>query len=277
MIALERDRSAIAPRFLGANRRTHLLALYSAAARGILTDKETKKRIFSSTHWAPSKDQLGLETHGKCAFCEAPNSATYYGDVEHFRPKSVYWWLAYCYDNYLYSCRICNGTKSDLHTFGGAALIAPQVHGQMTDDELIALADIFSPSPTDAGAVAAYDALCRAELGGLPNPYQEEPEDLFVWEAYPDVGEVRIAPAPGNPRALQAFEAVTTIIGLNRAELLTQRFRTFELAKRIFDQASLLPDPHRQPLLDIVRDLTDSRLPFSAMMRYFVRQWGLLS
>ena len=43
-----------------------------------------------------------------------------YGDVEHFRPKSKYWWLAYCYENYLYSCQMCNQRykKAEFPIFG---------------------------------------------------------------------------------------------------------------------------------------------------------------
>jgi uncharacterized protein (TIGR02646 family) len=49
-----------------------------------------------------------IASHGRvCAYCQcdirhAPS------DVEHFRPKSVYWWLAYELDNYLLSCIPCN-------------------------------------------------------------------------------------------------------------------------------------------------------------------------
>ena len=58
--------------------------------------------------WRRAKAHLKAETHGKCAYCESSTSTVAYGDVEHFRPKSVYWWLAYCYDNFSYSCQLCN-------------------------------------------------------------------------------------------------------------------------------------------------------------------------
>ena len=58
--------------------------------------------------WRGAKAHLKEETRGKCAYCESTTSTVAYGDVEHFRPKSVYWWLAYCYDNFSYSCQLCN-------------------------------------------------------------------------------------------------------------------------------------------------------------------------
>lgn len=57
----------------------------------------------------------------KCCFCEAKVSHVAYGDVEHFRPKAAYrqekgdtlkrpgyFWLAYDWDNLLFSCQLCN-------------------------------------------------------------------------------------------------------------------------------------------------------------------------
>jgi uncharacterized protein (TIGR02646 family) len=47
--------------------------------------------------------------HGtSCAYCQGLLTAGDRGDVEHFRPKSIYWWLVYSFDNYLLSCRNCN-------------------------------------------------------------------------------------------------------------------------------------------------------------------------
>jgi hypothetical protein len=63
---------------------------------------------FNSNVWKAAKPQLKLETGGKCAYCESPTDTVAHGDVEHYRPKSKYWWLAYCYENYLYACQICN-------------------------------------------------------------------------------------------------------------------------------------------------------------------------
>lgn len=48
--------------------------------------------------------------HLKCAYCEqklldAPKH------IEHYRPKDIYYWLAYSWDNLLLSCGSCNSTK----------------------------------------------------------------------------------------------------------------------------------------------------------------------
>ena len=102
MTKLERLRSAAAipPAFRGSGRIARSLELIQGRVGGTLE--------FKSTVWKAAKPQLKLETCGKCAYCESPTDTVAHGDVEHYRPKSKYWWLAYCYDNYVYACQICN-------------------------------------------------------------------------------------------------------------------------------------------------------------------------
>lgn len=67
------------------------------------------------------KTQLIADQHEKCCFCEAKFSDNSFGDVEHYRPKGAYkkngakaktypgyYWLAYDWNNLLYSCEKCN-------------------------------------------------------------------------------------------------------------------------------------------------------------------------
>ncbi len=93
--------------------------------------------------WSRYKHLFAKAQHsGKCAYCETRIRAGYPGDVEHYRPKTDvkeprdqgnrddtggeargrrwhkstkpgYWWLAYRWDNYLYSCNRCNSWKGD--------------------------------------------------------------------------------------------------------------------------------------------------------------------
>ncbi len=50
--------------------------------------------------------------HGRvCAYCQCLLPHNDPGDVEHFRPKSRYWWLAYDFLNYLLSCAACNRNR----------------------------------------------------------------------------------------------------------------------------------------------------------------------
>ena len=49
--------------------------------------------------------------HGRsCTYCDRELHGNDRGDVEHFRPKNVYWWLAYQFQNYLLACSVCNSS-----------------------------------------------------------------------------------------------------------------------------------------------------------------------
>lgn len=48
--------------------------------------------------------------HNKCAYCEKNVGDSFY-HIEHYRPKSSYYWLAYSWDNLLLCCDKCNVYK----------------------------------------------------------------------------------------------------------------------------------------------------------------------
>ncbi len=93
--------------------------------------------------------------HLKCAYCEqklldAPKH------IEHYRPKDIYYWLAYSWDNLLLSCGGCNSAKginfdianivqtynnelfSDIHTLGNTydTVEVPQIINPEKEDVL---------------------------------------------------------------------------------------------------------------------------------------------
>lgn len=70
---------------------------------------ETKK--INSDCYKQSKKELEKQFHGKCAYCET--KYTEYTQIEHYRPKSIYYWLAYEWSNLLPSCTKCNTKKGN--------------------------------------------------------------------------------------------------------------------------------------------------------------------
>lgn len=54
------------------------------------------------------KNDLAAMQHGKCCYCEKREEQAKYRDVEHYRPKSPYWWLAWTWENLLFACIDCN-------------------------------------------------------------------------------------------------------------------------------------------------------------------------
>lgn len=83
---------------------------------------ERKKEIDrKSGLWAELKESLAKLSHYKCWYCETKNIRDDY-EVDHFRPKNNiqnsdhhqgYWWLAFSWENYRYSCTFCNCRRED--------------------------------------------------------------------------------------------------------------------------------------------------------------------
>jgi uncharacterized protein (TIGR02646 family) len=57
-----------------------------------------------------TKTTIAKVYHNKCCYCEL-FVRTSTGHIEHYRPKSIYWWLAYSWDNLLFICPTCNSIK----------------------------------------------------------------------------------------------------------------------------------------------------------------------
>ena len=60
----------------------------------------------------PVRDMLKKIYHNKCAYCETKFTRSYI-NIEHYRPKSKYYFLAYSWSNLLPICQVCNTTKSN--------------------------------------------------------------------------------------------------------------------------------------------------------------------
>lgn len=86
-------------------------------------------------------DDLWTAQHYKCCYCESKEQSKN-NDVEHYRPKARairtpgsaavhgYWWLAWTWENLLFSCRNCNRPPAKVDKFplaqGSIPLVAQQ-------------------------------------------------------------------------------------------------------------------------------------------------------
>lgn len=73
------------------------------------TSEETKKKAISKYKQTEIKEALIDMFSGKCGFCESYIENVDFGDIEHFKPKSIFPELAVDWDNLLLSCKKCNG------------------------------------------------------------------------------------------------------------------------------------------------------------------------
>ena len=71
--------------------------------------------------YAVVKKDLAAMQHNKCCYCEKREEQAKYRDVEHYRPKSQYYWLTWTWENLLFACQDCNREqKKDKFPLNGA-------------------------------------------------------------------------------------------------------------------------------------------------------------
>lgn len=95
-----------------------------AALRNLPPGK-TRAKIFDqySDVWSEVKEQFRQISHQKCWYCETETSRIR-GDIDHYRPKGGvtdtdhpgYWWLAFQWRNWRFSCELCNSKLTDRAT-----------------------------------------------------------------------------------------------------------------------------------------------------------------
>ncbi len=107
MIYVAKPRNKVPPEFLAAARdeMKRVLALYARAG------KKPPKVEFAAYRHKKLKAVLETLFHSRCAYCEGIYGVTGSMEVEHYRPKSVYYWLAADWANLLPSCNLCNNGK----------------------------------------------------------------------------------------------------------------------------------------------------------------------
>ena len=271
MIKLERVRTkaAVPSAFRGRTPRNRVVALMKLARERLVAGEPIKVEIESK--WSITKDQLLIETHNKCAYCESDITTVSYGDVEHYRPKSVYWWLAYVYDNYLASCAICNQRfKGAKFEFLGPVIAPPSVLATSTDEELEELAKILIPDPLDADAVAIFEDLHRAEGPLIPNPYIDDPEPMFVWEVFEGTEEVEVVPNMAFANSDQIVDACERIYGINRPQLKRRRFQRYRFYDTIRRMLNDMPAgaPSHADAEDLLASFSKPNSEYAAMIRF---------
>lgn len=239
---------------------------------------------YTTSFWKRAKDQLKRETHGKCAYCEADTATTAHGDVEHYRPKKTYWWLTYCYDNYLYSCQICNQSyKGDWFPVTGDPLaLDPSVPDPVDEGLDQAVLDghaaRLAPDPiADGEGRDAFYRASRAEKAWIPNPYEVDPAELFAWEADDVLKTVDVVRRGRGVRSKRAVEAAVEHLGLNRDELQGKRWKEYRkalaFARTLRDPG--ISDETREDTRFMLADMAAADAPYAGMIRYFLAEWGL--
>lgn len=248
----------------------------------------TKYKFEFTDIWGKAKPQLMKEANYKCAYCEKPIGtsdkkgiqATSYADVEHYRPKKGgYEWLAYCYDNYLYACEVCNRSyKKSFFPILNEKYETFKVNCDTIDTDLQAFAPNLTPDPLTEAEGMAWTDFEQAHLAERPllfNPYYDNPEDFLGYEYDLELNEVSVfvLSTIDNHQLYQI--ALESYYGLNRTNLLTDRYTHFRL---FFDYKELLKmdisTSANQICLAAIERMKESKYPYSGMIRYFDKTYS---
>tara|TARA_R110002124_G_scaffold120895_6_gene278987 strand:- start:48717 stop:49526 length:810 start_codon:yes stop_codon:yes gene_type:complete len=97
----------------------------------------------------------------KCAFCEQKVEQYH---VEHYRPKKIYYWLAFSWDNLLMACPTCNQHKGE-------------------NFELLGDKHIFEDSEENRSSIHSLGSIYdEGELPKMINPEVTDPSDVINFE-----------------------------------------------------------------------------------------------
>lgn len=77
-------------------------------SEGKYSDENNDRRYTSSG----IRNKLNAIYNNKCAYCEKKVLDAEIS-IEHYRPKSIYYWLSYSWDNLLFCCQTCNQNKGN--------------------------------------------------------------------------------------------------------------------------------------------------------------------
>ncbi|MDR7155690.1 uncharacterized protein (TIGR02646 family) [Sphingobium xenophagum] len=239
------------------------------AEHGTLPE-EKKFNVYSSP---PVKARLKEIFRGKCAYCEIYATASFDGDVEHYRPKGGvtdaddvafahpgYWWLAMAWDNLVLSCQHCNQSRKQLIHQPG--LDEAAIAQELLENRLRTTGKKNRFPVRNNKWVVAHDTDLADEDPLLIDPTVDQPEDLLEWEFERSISTVKAR--NGNPKAAETID----ILGLNRRGLTEARVSVLNAFRqkrrtilnrlnRIADTANT-SDEVAQALRDIVlEDLED--------------------
>lgn len=176
------------------------IAYYSA------TPKPTKGFSFEKYKSDDVKKILEKLFHHKCAYCESKYAHTMPMDVEHFRPKSIYYWLAADWDNLLPSCIDCNRERYQTTQNGTIIKTGKQDHFPL----------LGKTPPLNDTDHSNFNLTEEENYRQLLQPCIDNPEEYLKYESNGYV-------FPESPDDLNRGEKSIEVYGLYRMELVKAR------------------------------------------------------
>jgi len=212
---------------------------------------EYKNEEIYNSRYKQSDTQIALRSiyRNKCAFCEQKVEQSH---VEHYRPKSKYWWLTYSWDNLLLACSTCNSHKGD-------------------EFEILGTQASFTNTPASLKAIhsssSRYDMVERPKM---INPEVTNPD-----------GKIQFNPNGKIESKDVRFKYTIETCKVDRKFLNDERRKISDVLKRdiksaIIDNDSVADQEAEISILirKFIRDSQDEELQFLAFRRYMIsKKW----
>lgn len=219
-------------RIIRSREAPRVLLIAGAEEERLLCENAGIRPSFKRQIYAHIEVRLALNTvqRSKCCYCEQIVDLD--GDVEHFRPKAVYYWLAYRWDNLLLVCHRCNRAK--------------WMHFPLEDETCRA---------------TSHEQDCAREQPLLLDPCTDSPEEHLSWDR-----EKVIPAVSSDPRASTTIR----VLKLNSEGLLKAREAHLGILAALVQITKV--DEARAPLaLALLAEMQSEHKPFSAMSRAYLR------
>ncbi len=187
---------------------------------------------FNKLCYKQSREKLRKIYHKKCAYCESKLLLSDYDTIEHYRPKSKYFWLAYEWSNLFIACNICNNAKSNKFALSSQEL----------DIEGYAIENL------------PYKITNKELVKEKPLLINPEIDDPNVFLTYDSNGKLKAKRTSYN--VLKRGEYTINICRLNRDELRKARKEIIdEIFKLLKKQLNVLIENHKKnntPIINLL-------------------------
>jgi len=188
----------------------------------VAVDTEARKKIISdySELWRKLKKTLSGLSHDKCWYCESKQIRSD-NAVDHFRPKNRvadcpghegYWWLAFDWRNYRFSCTYCNSRRKGDDTEGGKADEFPLMDENdraMTWSSSLALEKPILLDPTNRDDIE----LLWFYIDGTPKPrFSQAQDEIKHKRAMMSISLYHLDQTPLEERRQDLYSTLSRII-----------------------------------------------------------------
>ena len=250
---------------------------------------------FKGDIWQSATENLKVETHGKCGFCEEALGSEppklFNPSVDHFRPKGKreYRHLAYSYFNFIVACIKCNVNHKNSHfDILGHPIKTPQFKYAISAGKGRASFKYLAPDPFDiydwdsiqnALLNKAYRSLKNQEKREKPlfiNPYFDNPEHFMGYE-FVKINKVKsIVIRPLVKQGIKWKRANYTIdkLGLNNDDLSVRRHEEFEVFLNKFrsiETSDRAKSFKKKKWLLLKNEYTRDEQRFAGMFRFYTK------